>query len=135
MSESRSHIELVQVAKNYIIDSIPEEYSIFVQMHSADTQRPQVLESFIPDVFVEIPDLLMIGEAKTINDFDREHSKAQFDVYLNKCDSFHGESCLVISVPWQIVPSAKNYFRRIKKRREYTMDIAIINELGEVAMV
>ena len=73
---------------------------------------------------------MIIGEAKTINDFDRTHSRDQYDAYIKECKNFFGKSTLVVSVPWQIVATAKNYFRRLKKVFDADIQIIIINELG-----
>lgn len=131
MSESRSHIKLVAVAFNYIKSIVPENTVSLIQADSADLPRPsKVVGGFIPDVFFWDRDLLIIGEAKTINDFERNHSKDQYQAYIVECLSFHGKAILVISVPWQLVSTAKNYFCRLKSRMLCNIEIVILNEIG-----
>lgn len=131
MSESRNHIELVAVAVEYIKTIVAPELHAIIQYDSADSSRPtKVIGNFIPDVYYWHADHLIIGEAKTINDFDRPHSRDQYDAYIKECKNFFGRSTLVVSVPWQMVASAKNYFRRLKKEHATDVQIIIINELG-----
>ena len=131
MSESRNHIELVAVAVKYIKTIVAPELHAIIQYDSADSSRPtRVIGNFIPDVYFWHNDQLIIGEAKTINDFDRPHSLDQYEAYIKECKSFYGHSTLVISVPWQVVATAKNYFRRLKKEFATDIPIIIINEWG-----
>ena len=131
MSESRNHIELVAVAVKYIKTIVAPELHAIIQYDSADSSRPtRVIGNFIPDVYFWHNDQLIIGEAKTINDFDRPHSIDQYEAYIKECRNFYGHSTLVISVPWQVVATAKNYFRRLKKEFATDIPIIIINELG-----
>ena len=135
MSESRNHQNLVQIAVKCIIENVPVRDSALIQIDSPDTTRPMKIGNYIPDIYLETPNYLVIGEAKTLDDFDRIHSRNQYDAYLSKCSSFQGKSFFILSVPWQIVPSAKNYFRRIKLNRKIDVEIVVINELGKVAIV
>ena len=131
MSESREHVELVLVAVEYVKKILPSELHAIIQYDSADSHRPtKVIGNYIPDVYFWQAGKLIIGEAKTINDFGRPHSKDQYHAYIKECKSFHGKALLIISVPWQIVATAKNYFRRLKKEFNTDIPIIIINELG-----
>ncbi len=131
MSESRSHVELVAVAVKYIKTIVAPDFHSIIQCDSADSPRPtKVIGNYIPDVYFWHADQLIIGEAKTINDFDRPHSRNQYDAYIAECKRFFGRAALVISVPWQVVATAKNYFRRLKKNFGADVPIIIINEFG-----
>ena len=130
MSESRSHINLVQVAYEYIKNIVPEDKRILIEIDSADSDKPREVDGrFIPDVQFWDDSLYIIGEAKTINDFEREHSREQYAAYIKECGNFNGKSMLVVAVPWQLVITAKNYFRRIKCTNE-NFRVVILNELG-----
>lgn len=136
MGESREHINLVNTIVEYAKSIVPIEMRTLVQYDSADTKRPpKIGEKYIPDVFFWNRDRLIIGEAKTINDFDRKHSQEQFIAYLNECDSFSGQAMLIICLPWQLAPTAKNYFRRVKLEMDSATSIIILNELGKVSIV
>lgn len=131
MSESRNHVELVAIAVQYIKTIVEPDLHAIIQYDSPDSARPtKVIGNYIPDVYYWHNDQLIIGEAKTINDFDRTHSRDQYDAYIKECKNFFGKSTLVVSVPWQIVATAKNYFRRLKKVFDADIQIIIINELG-----
>ena len=131
MSESRNHVELVVVAVEYIKSIVEPDLHTIIQCDSADSPRPtRVIGNYIPDVYFWHKDQLIIGEAKTLNDFDRPHSQDQYNAYIKECEGFYGRATLVVSVPWQMVATAKNYFRRLKKSLDASMPIIIINELG-----
>lgn len=136
MGESRSHIELVNIAFEYIKTLVPQEQWALIEVDSADSNRPTIVTGrFIPDVQFWNNDVYIIGEAKTINDFEREHSRNQYEAYISECGQFHGQATLVVAVPWQLVMTAKNYFRRRKKDLNYVFDVVILNELGGVYRV
>lgn len=131
MSESRNHVELVVAVVEYIKTIVEPDLHAIIQYDSADSSRPtRVIGNYIPDVYFWHADQLIIGEAKTMNDFDRQHSRDQYDAYINECKNFFGHATLIISVPWQMVSTAKNYFRRLKKDIDANIPIIIINELG-----
>jgi len=131
MSESRNHIELVQIAYEYIKSMVPEDKYALIQIDSADSIRPTTVDGrVIPDVQFWDGDLYIIGEAKTANDFEREHSRMQYEAYISECGKFHGKSILVVAVPWQLVMTAKNYFRRRRKQLLLDFEIIILNEAG-----
>ena len=131
MSESRNHIDLVAVVVEYIKTIIAPDLHTIIQYDSADSVRPKmVVGNYVPDVYYWHADQLIIGEAKTIDDFDRRHSREQYAAYITECKNFFGNSTFIIGVPWQIVATAKNYFRRLKKEFDTDIRIIIINELG-----
>ena len=131
MSESKNHMELVEIAVTYIQTIVPSHLISLIQYDSPSTSKPpKVLGNFIPDVYFWDNELLVIGEAKTDDDFERKHSREQFGAYLDECSNFHGKSLLVISVPWSLIPTAKNYFRKLKKQKQTEVPIIILNEFG-----
>lgn len=131
MSESRTHIELVAAAVKYIKTMVEPDLHAVIQYDSADSSRPtKVIGNFIPDVYFWHANQLIIGEAKTMGDFDKPHSREQYNAYINECRNFSGSATLVISIPWQLAAAAKNYFRRLKKDFDANIQIIIINEIG-----
>lgn len=136
MSESRSHIDLVATVVNYVKKLVLPDFHAIIQYDSPDSPRPsKVIGNFIPDVYFWNKDLLIIGEAKTLKDFDKRHSLDQYRAYMQECKNFWGESILVIAVPWPLVITAKNHFRRLKKEFVTDVSIFVLNELGEVFKV
>ena len=129
--ESQAHIDLVNVALDYIKKAIPVENHGLIQMDSAgNNSGVRVIGNYVPDIYYNFNQLLIIGEAKTINDFERIHSREQFTAYVDECEIFVGKSIIVAAVPWQLIPTAKNYFRRIKMQRNVDIQFVVINELG-----
>lgn len=131
MSESRSHVDLVKTVYEYVKTIVPFEKQALIEVDSADSFRPtSVNGKYIPDVQYWGDDMYIIGEAKTINDFDREHSRLQYIAYMEETQKFCGKSIIVIAVPWQLVFSAKNHFRRLKRQNGYRADIIVLDEMG-----
>lgn len=129
--ESQAHINLVNVALEYIKTIIPQDDIGLLQIDSAGNESAtRTNRNYVPDIYYCYADLLVIGEAKTIDDFERLHSKEQFQSYIDECNSFSGDSILVISIPWQLVPKAKNQFRRMKNNQNIKTRVIIINEMG-----
>lgn len=134
--ESQAHINLVNRAMEYVKRIVPEGEHIMIQSDSAgSSSEVRVLGNYVPDVYYCDGGFMIIGEAKTIDDFDRKHSRDQYDAYIDECQLFEGDSCLVIAVPWQLMISAKNYFKRIKQKKNLNIQIIIINELGKEMIV
>lgn len=130
--ESQEHIELVKIAYQYISEKIEEENRPLIELDSSGCNSSfRVQGNFIPDVYYSLDGRMFIGEAKTELDFDRKHSKEQYDSYIEELNNFDGEGWLIISVPWQIVPTAKNYFRRKKFKGDLQFEIIILNDLGK----
>lgn len=129
--ESQSHIDLVKVALKYIRNLVyPDTYD-FIEVDSAgNNSTSRVYGNFVPDIFYSYKDMLIIGEAKTADDFFRIHSKEQYAAYIDECNLHNGQALIVVSVPWQLVLTAKNYFKKVKKDKNITFDIVIINEMG-----
>ena len=132
MSESKSHMDLVAVVVIYVKKLLPDDLAVLVQSDSINSTRPtKAIKNYIPDVYYWHNDTLIIGEAKTINDFERQHSIDQFTAYLKECHNFYGCGKLVIGVPWQIISTAKNFFRKMKRDLKFEdVEIIVINELG-----
>ena len=130
--ESQAHIDLVNRVLEYSKLIIPQDNYNLIQVDSDGANSNfRTNNNFVPDVFYKFDDLLVIGEAKTYDDFERKHSKEQYDDYIDECRYYSGTSKLVIGVPWQLVMTAKNYFKRIKKRENLDFEIIIVNEIGK----
>lgn len=132
MSESIEHINLVNIAFNYIKGIVPDNLNTFIECDNAVSKKPsKVIGNYIPDVYYCFNELLIIGEAKTYQDYDRPHSHAQYKSYVEECSHFNGKSVIVICVPWQHINSAKNHFRVLKKKLNCNAEVVIINEIGD----
>lgn len=136
MTESLEHSNLVRMIVSYIKSN--PELKLCQPLIEVDLQeqvKPKPVLGYIPDVYYAYHNTLIIGEAKTADDFDRKHSKRQFEAYLKYCNESRGLSMLIIAVPWQVKPMAKNYFIRLKKEFGYFCKILILTTMGGVEEV
>lgn len=130
--ESQAHVDLVKRVLEYSKRIIPSETIDLIQIDSdGETCKFRTSNNFVPDIFYDFNGLMVIGEAKTYDDFERKHSLKQYEDYLETCKYYSGEAVLVIGVPWQLVAKAKNYFKRIKRNEHLEITIVIVNELGK----
>lgn len=134
--ESQTHIDLVNITIEYIKDIVSEENHSFIHADtSGNNNAVKIIGNYIPDVYYCYNRKLVIGEAKTINDFERPHSKEQFVAYMNEFSLFEGECTLVVSVPWQLVRTAKNYFRQLRYKMHVDVQVIILNETSRSFLV
>lgn len=129
--ESKAHINLVGIIAEYIKGIVPEAGHPLIYMDtSGNSNAVKVIGNYIPDVYYNCGDRLIIGEAKTINDFERQHSKEQFEAYMSEFLLFQGKCTLVVGVPWQLTMTAKNYFVRLRRKMGVDVEVIIINEMS-----
>ena len=84
--ESRVHVDLVRVAYNYLITLIPKTNVRFIKTDSSGIcSGVHIIGNYVPDLYYSFDGLLVIGEAKTESDFERKHSKDQFNAYIKQC--------------------------------------------------
>lgn len=134
--ESKAHIDLVNRIIEYVKKNIPEEnYDLIQSDSNGSNSDASVIGDFIPDVYYRDSEQLIIGEAKTLNDFDKLHSRAQFTAYMKESMLFDGATQLVVAIPWQLSLTAKNYFKRIKMNNDIEITVVIINEMGKEMIV
>ena len=130
MSESLKHKKLVLKMKEYIENN----YSIVSELLKCDlpefSNPPKILH-FVPDIFYKCEDSIIIGEAKTSLDFDREHSLKQYEAFLKYCDTYSEKGIFFIIVPWTEFASAHNLFRRLKMNFGFKCHIIVLNEIFE----
>lgn len=136
MGESQKHIDLVKTAVDYIKEIVPVKTTGLIAYDSpdSDNQTPKIGD-YIPDVYYWHDDIMIVGEAKTINDFENKHSFAQFDTYMNACTDFFGKATLVICVPWELGATAKNHFRRLKRIKNSDVTVVVINDVGWIEKI
>ncbi len=130
--ESGKHHSLVKTIYNYVsnLDYV-EEKLIESDIFEVNGQVTKMPEGFIPDLFYKYKNIVIIGEAKTDKDLEREHSYNQYRSYVNylKVHLELGFDCvLILAVPWEASITA---YRIIKKITEdNNIKIVIMNEMG-----
>lgn len=134
--ESQTHINLVNIATEYIKSIVPkDEHPLIYIDTSGNNNSTRIIGNYIPDVYYNYRGKLVIGEAKTLNDFEKLHSKKQFAAYMKEFLLFQGECILVVSVPWQLVKTAKNYFVRLRRQMGVNVKVIILNEMSRCFLI
>ena len=119
MSESRLHQLLVDIAKRNIRRILPEVPNCFILSDSPDSmpnQKPGVIQGYLPDLYIDTGEVLVIGEAKTPDDVERKHSIDQYYAFLKECAAYDGEANFLLSTTWDLVATAKNLLTRINNK-------------------
>ena len=118
MPESIQHHQLVQVLKIEVQAIVPPDCWSLIQIDAPDSLNlpPQTNEGYRPDVYYQFEKLLVIGDAKTKNDVETRHSRAQYESYLKECAVFHGQAFMIMAVPLLEQASANNILRNLKKK-------------------
>lgn len=134
MSESFQHQQLVQLLKKEVVKLIPSGCQGLIQQDSSDSLAlpPKTIEGYRPDIYYCFENLLIIGEAKTANDVERQHSRAQYEAYLKECANFHGNAIFILVVPWMERATAHNILRNLRKKVPGNYTIKILEWIGGV---
>ncbi|MBR2396981.1 MAG: hypothetical protein IKB00_10315 [Bacteroidaceae bacterium] len=132
MAESAEHMKYVSLIKEYAKSLLPSQEHIHM---IADTPferetPPHVENNYRPDFYYCHNFQLIIGEAKTDDDFNRQHSLDQYLSYLQECQRFLGDSTLILSGSWRISASFANLIRNLQRQNDIKVHVVIINELG-----
>ena len=136
MAESSLHRDLVQLAINILKANIPESEHWLIKADTDGFVRPRsVVNDFVPDVLFESDTLLIIGEAKTYDDFERKHSIEQYESYFEEFRICNKQSIFIISIPWGLFVTAKNYFRYLRRTTNTNVVVFVVNELSECEQV
>lgn len=131
MSESAQHAQLVQMIVDYVQQSVGHNSSLILTDRADEYGlTPMMNEGFRPDVFFEYSHRLIIGEAKSSNDIENEHSKFQYESYIRKCQLYDGDASLIIAVPWTEHISVANILRKIQQRYPGNYSVTILDGIG-----
>jgi hypothetical protein len=130
--ESLCHHRLVQILNRYVCN-MDDIVSDFVSCDIFESrENPQRMPAgFVPDLYYNYKNKVIIGEAKTSLDFDKDHSIEQYRSYLQYCGLHSEDSLFVLIVPWDTYISAKRLIRKLKGEKS-NFKIFIINDVGVV---
>lgn len=118
MAESGMHMNLVRNIVEYISKMsyvMPELIESDLPEYSSRTT--QALNRFFPDVYYCDNSSIIIGEAKTDNDINNQHTICQLDAYISHLSIFKLRRQLILSGSFYAFPELKNLILR-KKRKE-----------------
>lgn len=124
-------MEYVNLLEQYVLRIIPSGQEGFIYVDKPESAyKPPLMGNYRPDLYFCHDNKLIIGEAKTIKDYDTSHSKDQYITYLKKCHSFKGDALLVLCSSWIISLSYKTLIKFIKRQNGFDTKVIIISENG-----
>ncbi len=132
MSESLQHQQLVKMILGETLSIVGQDNKALIASDAVDglALPPLTTEGFRPDVYYCFNDVMVIGEAKSSDDVERLHSRAQYESYIRKCALFQGTATFIIAVPWTEHATANNIVKKIAKKYPGTYTIKILDGIG-----
>lgn len=132
--ESNKHHGLVKKMYEYVVRELDVEKGLVeTDIFEVNGNVPRMPEGFVPDLYYMYNNQVIIGEAKTEQDMEREHSLQQYNSYsnfLHKYSSLGYKCIFIISVPWQASISAARIIRKIFNYPNCNIEIVVFNEMG-----
>jgi len=122
--ESLTHMTFVKKIADYV-STIPENYTrnlLCVELPGEYNRCPQIIGGSIPDVFYNDSNYIILGEAKTDNDIDQEHTQRQLNDYVNEARTYDADRNIVLCTSIMGFSRMKNIIV-IKKMKEQLDDI------------
>lgn len=130
MSESTQHLDLVRRIVAYVRSRFSGMQHV-VTLHdlpgAIGCDKPPKIGSFRPDVYaVDAPmTCTIIGEAKTTADLETEHTRAQFESFLQYLRA-GTKPLFIVAVPWQVSTRARGMLSAIGTRLKIGDDVEIV---------
>lgn len=96
--ESLTHMIFVKKIADYV-SSIPENFTrklLCVELPGEYDRCPQIIGRSIPDVFYNDSKCVILGEAKTDNDIDQEHTQRQLNDYIKEVRTYNADRNIVL---------------------------------------
>lgn len=124
MAESLSHIKYVERMVKYV-ETIPLQFvasMMYADLASYGQRTPKVINGYYPDLYYYDLHCVIIGEAKTTDDIDNEHTMAQLDSYIKEIRTYNCERHIIVCSSIIAYAQINNLLIR-KKRRENIQDI------------
>ncbi len=130
--ESLSHHNLVKEIYKYVIKQ-PNIYKELIESDIFEVAGTvtKMQEGYIPDLYYNHGDIVIIGEAKTEKDLNNLHSIRQLKAYVNHLSQYictGYRATLIIAVPWEASITAYRMLKRIIGDEKIVL--IVINELG-----
>jgi len=134
VSESAAHITLVNHLVRWVEANTEwsRKAALLVSLPGTPAgSQPPTIGAFIPDMFLknELAGFAMIGEAKTVRDLEREHSRNQFVAYMQYLATYPS-SLLLIAVPWTCTAQARSLLQMLQRRNGLSgVSVKVIDQL------
>lgn len=134
MGESIIHKQFIDKIYRYSLKIIPINHSKLILIDGNENllfkETPPIINGYRPDLYYEFNSLLIIGEAKTKNDYSTKHSLNQYKEYLRYCSNFDGESYMILCCPWMCTSDLRIIVNKIKKNYKKEINIIILDEIS-----
>lgn len=120
MPETHQHKRLVEIMVEFVRNTYLNGDTTRLLVDSAvsrDSGRPPIIGGFRPDLFAHQPgsSAVILGEAKSIQDFENLHTLAQLTSFMCYCNK-SPESIFVLAVPWIFQRNAESLVQMLKIR-------------------
>lgn len=137
MAESIAHIIYVRKIADYTSAIIPVELIpyLLIDLPESCKKPDRTIGNFIPDLYYKDQNFLIIGEAKTENDIDRNHSINQYKSYIEEASLFHGEKHILICTSLYSYARIKNLIRKLKSELNTTAIFHLLNDIGDICII
>ena len=122
--ESLTHMAFVKKIADYV-STIPQDFTrnlLCVELPGEYNRCPQIIGGSIPDVFYNDSNYIILGEAKTDNDIDQEHTQRQLNDYINEARTYDADRNIVLCTSIMGFSRMKNIIV-MKKSKEQLDDI------------
>ena len=122
--ESLTHMAFVKKIADYV-STIPQDFTrnlLCVELPGEYNRCPQIIGGSIPDVFYNDSNYIILGEAKTDNDIDQEHTQRQLNDYINEARTYDADRNIVLCTSIMGFSRMKNIIV-MKKTKEQLDDI------------
>jgi len=122
--ESLTHMAFVKKIADYV-STIPQDFTrnlLCVELPGEYNRCPQIIGGSIPDVFYNDSNYIILGEAKTDNDIDQEHTQRQLNDYINEARTYNADRNIVLCTSIMGFSRMKNIIV-MKKTKEQLDDI------------
>ncbi len=134
MGESTVHKEYINIIYKQTIKIIPKDHTRLILMDGNDNllvkEVPPLINGFRPDLFYEFNNLLIIGEAKTRNDYSSKHSLSQYKEYIDYCKRYNGSAYLLFCCPWDCIMDMKRILMSLIKDDKSKINLFFLDEIS-----
>lgn len=137
MAESQLHMDLVRKIALYIKQIIPDFSASLLDAELPEYGRtPQCIYGYYPDIRYRDNNAIIIGEAKTQNDIDNDHTEAQLNAYIDELQTYNLQRHIIFCVPFVSYSQMKNRLRRIKEQRKLKdISFHVIDNFNRVSLL
>jgi hypothetical protein len=107
------------------VSTIPQDFTrnlLCVELPGEYNRCPQIIGGSIPDVFYNDSNYIILGEAKTDNDIDQEHTQRQLNDYINEARTYDADRNIVLCTSIMGFSRMKNIIVT-KKMKEQLDDV------------